>query len=168
MAKRYHDTEIWKQDWYIELPHEYRELWHWIKDTCDHAGIWKPNKALFERLLGEKVNLKKALSYYNKGKKRIRVLPNGRWFLEDFISFQYLSRADYLNPHNRLHLSIINILLNNEVNLSSIRGLKDLTQGVKDKDKDKVIRFLKENNININNRSKAEIERTKEYLDTLK
>lgn len=135
MSKRFHDTEIWKQDWFLELPDEYRTLWIWIKDTCDHAGIWKPNKKLLELLTGKPIDLKKALLLFNNyEKQRIRPLENGRWFLEDFISFQY---GNHLNPNNRVHSSILSVLDKNGVKLTSIRGLFEVKHRVKEKDKDK-------------------------------
>lgn len=134
MSKRFHDTEIWGEDWFIAIPKDYRDLWLYVKDKCDHAGVWRPNIATFNKLYDCQVNTTKALELFNNGKSRIRVLPNGRWFIEDFISFQY---GNHLNPNNRVHLSIINILETNKIKLTSIRGLIEVRQGVKDKDKDK-------------------------------
>ena len=42
MAKRFTDTEIWEQDWFIDLPNKYKLLWNYIKDKCDNVGIWRP------------------------------------------------------------------------------------------------------------------------------
>ena len=55
MAKRFHDTEIWKEDWFLSLPLNYREFWFYILDSCDHAGIWKPNFLVANSLYGFKV-----------------------------------------------------------------------------------------------------------------
>lgn len=71
-------------------------------------------------------------------------MENGRWLIPDFISFQY---GNHLNPNNRVHLSIIKVLETNGVKLTSIRGLLDLKDRVKDKDKDKdkdIKRIVKE------------------------
>jgi hypothetical protein len=134
MSKRFHDTEIWKQDWFLELPYEYKFLWFYIKDTCDHAGIWKPNTKFVEFVSGKPIDLKKAQSLFNGEKGRIEVLTNGRWLIPDFIVFQY---GHNLNPKNRVHQSVLGILATNEVKLTSIRGLLDPKHRVKDKDKDK-------------------------------
>jgi hypothetical protein len=134
MSKRFHDTEIWKQDWFLELPYEYMLLWLYIKDTCDHAGIWKPNKRFIEFISGKTIDLKKAIEFFNGNKGRIEILSNGRWLIPDFISFQY---GHKLNPENRVHSSILAVLEKNEVNLTSIRGLLEVKDRVKDKDKDK-------------------------------
>jgi hypothetical protein len=141
MAKRFHDTEIWRQDWFIELPFEYMLLWFYIKDTCDHAGIWKPHKKYIEQITGKSIDLKIAIKLLNNDeKKRIRILKTGRWFIEDFIKFQY---GESLNPNNRVHLSIIKILTDNHISLTSIRGLIDLKDRVKDKDMDKDMSLIR-------------------------
>jgi len=134
VAKRFHETGIWNQDWFLELPYEYKFLWFYIKDTCDHAGIWKPNIKFIEFISEKKLDMKKSIEIFNSDKERIQILPNKRWFILDFISFQY---GPKLNPNNRVHQSVINLLHTNEVNLTSIRGLIDLKDRVKDKDKDK-------------------------------
>lgn len=41
MAKRFGDTDIWKkQRWFRKLSPEYKLAFCYIKDQCDHAGIW--------------------------------------------------------------------------------------------------------------------------------
>ena len=109
-------------------------LWLYIKDNCDHGGIWKPNKRFVEFISGKPIDLKKAAGFFNGDKGRIEILPNGRWLLPDFICFQY---GPQLNPQNRVHASILKLLETNGVKLTSIRGLLDLKDRVKDKDKDK-------------------------------
>lgn len=133
MVKRFHDTNIWNQDWFLEMPQDYRMFWLALKDYCNHAGIWKPNKKTLEFVLSAGLDLELAEKLFNTGKKRVRILKNGRWFIEDFITFQY---GKYLNPKNRVHFSILNELLINGIDLTSIRGQVEVNQGVKDKDKD--------------------------------
>ena len=145
MAKRFTDTEIWKEDWFLEMPYEYMFLWNYLKDTCDHAGIWKPNKKFVEFITGKKINYEIALSSINSDKERILVLPNKKWLILDFFVFQY---GSILNEENRVHQSIVNIFDKNNIELKLIRGLKEVKlrstrgqlevkHGVKDKDKDK-------------------------------
>lgn len=145
MAKRFHDTDIWDEDWFIDLPKDYRDFWLYVKDKCDHAGIYRPNTTKFNKLYDCSVNTKDFLNKVNNEKERIVVLSNGRWLIPDFISFQY---GNHLNTNNRVHNSILKVLSQNEVKLTSIRGLKDLTQGLKDKDKDK-----DKDSINIKNKN---------------
>jgi hypothetical protein len=84
-----------------------------------------------------------AFDSINKHKERIIKLKSGKWFLCGFIPFQYNCPIEKLNPKNKVHSSIINILSNEGI----IKGLASPLQGVKDKDKDKdKEKLLKDNN----------------------
>lgn len=114
MAKRFTETMKWNEDWYLELSLPEKLFWIYICDNCDHAGIFKPNKRMFELLIGNEINVESFLDNVNVNKARICVLGNGRWFLTGFIEFQYGSK---LNPNNRVHKSILKILNDNDINL---------------------------------------------------
>ena len=114
MAKRFTDTMKWNEDWYLDLSLIDKLFWIYICDNCDHAGIFKPNKRMFELLIGGDIDVQKFLNTVNQDKPRICVLGNGRWFLAGFIEFQY---GNKLNPNNRVHKSILNILNDNDLNL---------------------------------------------------
>jgi hypothetical protein len=43
MSKRFTDTEKWKDDWFLSLSNDYRIVWQWLLDNCNHAGICKPS-----------------------------------------------------------------------------------------------------------------------------
>ena len=134
MVKRFTETTLWNEDWFIAMPRDYQFFWIFLKDDCDHAGIWRPNLARFNKLYDFKVEYKKALKYFNVNKERINVLKNGRWFIIGFIPFQY---GMTLNSNSRVHKSILSLLKNNEVKLTSIRPQVDLIDSLKDKDMDK-------------------------------
>jgi hypothetical protein len=113
MAKRLTDTEIWEQDWFIELPTKYKLTWNFIKDKCDDCGVWRPNKSLLQRIIGEPVNLEEFLTFINiDGKERIRILKNNRWFLVEYFFFQY---GDKFNPKSPVHRGALKRLLQNNV-----------------------------------------------------
>jgi hypothetical protein len=99
MAKKLHDTEIWEQDWFIELRDEYRWLFLYIKDKVDAGGIWRPNKAQFEQLIKKKIDLYDFLAEVNKDKERFVVLKNQRWLLLGYFKFQYGSTMTNSSPH---------------------------------------------------------------------
>lgn len=115
MAKRFTDTTKWNEDWFLDLSISNKLFWIYICDNVDHAGIFKPNKRMFELLVGDKINIKDFLSAVNSEKERIKILENGRWYLTKFIEFQYGSK---LNPNNRVHKSIIKLLDTNNVDYS--------------------------------------------------
>ena len=136
MAKRFVSTEIWKEDWYIDMPKDYKLFWHYLLAACDHSGIFKINVRLFNSLNDCSVNSVDALRFFNAGKTRIRSLNEDQWLVEDFFSFQY---GSILNLNNKVHESIKNQYNKNNIELTSIRGLGEVKQRVKDKDKDKDI-----------------------------
>jgi hypothetical protein len=119
-------------------------FWFYVKDTCDHAGIWKPNVRRFNADVESKVDLDVALELFNAEKNRIEKLESGHWVVLDFVHFQY---GSVLNLKNSCHLSVFNRLNKLEVSLGSLRGLIEVKEGstrpqvevkagVKEQDKD--------------------------------
>jgi uncharacterized phage protein (TIGR02220 family) len=135
MSKRFTQTDIWDEDWYLDMPKEYKLFWFYLKDQCNHAGIWKPNIRLFNAIIGCKIDLNKALVFFNNGKERISVLNSGHWFINDFFVFQY---GGTFNPQNRVHKSIECVYNHEGIVLTSIRGLKEVKDEDKGEDKDRV------------------------------
>ena len=132
MAKRFTDTEKYKKKFYRKMPAAYKLLWDFICHDCDHAGIWHVDFDIAQLYIGNDVEINEqgAIKFFNEGEKRIEVFSDGeKWFIRPFIEFQYGT----LNPNNRVHLSILNILKKNKIKplISPLLGAKD-----KDKDKD--------------------------------
>jgi hypothetical protein len=140
MAKRFTDTEIWQEDWFLDLSIEEKLFWFYLKDVCDHSGFWRVNRKRFEYIVGKKFSLEQFFETANRDK--IRIIPYGeRWYLKTFIKFQY---GQTLNPTNRLHESIIknlNLYVSDgndlEVILTSFRPQIEVKDRVKEKDKEK-------------------------------
>lgn len=88
MAKRFTDTEIWDDDWWIELPDSYKFFWFYLKDHCDVVGVISPRIKKFERFTDFKIDVDSAIEFLNEGKERIVKIPNGKWVIKDFVSFQ--------------------------------------------------------------------------------
>lgn len=160
MSKRFTDTEIWEQDWFLEMPNEYKLFYFYVKDSCDHAGIFKVNLTSFCLLNKTEINSEKALKYFNKDKQRIIKLSTTKWYLQDFFVYQY---GTTFNINNRVHKSAETILNTNNLTLSSIRGLKEVNDRVKDKDKDKDID--KEENKDVKKPPKELDEKYYRFLD---
>ena len=112
MAKRFTSTMKWNEDWFLDLSLANKLFWIYICDNSDHAGVFKPNKRVFELLVSSKINIKDFLEVVNRDKNRIMVLANGRWYLTGFIEFQY---GPKLNPNNRVHKSILKVLIENDI-----------------------------------------------------
>ena len=134
MAKRFFSTKIWEEDWFLDMPLEYRLFWFYLLSSCDHSGIFKVNLRPFCGLNGVKIDAEKVLQFLNSDKQRVRVVNENTWLIEDFFFYQYGST---FNRNNRVHESIERVYTKYGIKLTSIRGLIDLKDGVKDKDKDK-------------------------------
>ena len=100
MAKRFTDTEKWRRPWFRQLSNEYKLLWYYILDTCDMIGVWYVDIELASFLIGIKISKPDALKAF---RKQIRVLDKSRWFVKDFVGFQY----GKLVPTNNMHKSAI-------------------------------------------------------------
>jgi len=120
MGKRFTETTIWDDDWFYELPSDYKLFWFYIKDNCNHAGIWQPKVRAFKSATNSNIDLNTALSLFNDGKDRIRVLFNGKWYIEDFFIFQYSPTPSL---RNRVHKSALQMYVHMGIDLFSVRGL---------------------------------------------
>jgi hypothetical protein len=130
MAKRFTDTDKWKKPFLRKLKSEYKLLWVYILDECDHAGIWQVDFDVAEIKLGEKLNMEDAIESF-EGK--IHVFDEGqKWFIYDFIDFQY----GELSKGNNAHNSVIRILDKYKIKYK-IKPLTSSSRGDQDKDKDK-------------------------------
>lgn len=133
MAKRFTDTDKWKKPFLRGMKAPYKLLWIYILDECDHAGVWQVDLEVAEIKIGEKLKLDDALKFF-EGK--IIILDNGnKWFILDFIDFQYGT----LKTENRAHNSVITILNKYQIldENYKIKPLISPLQGAKDKDMDK-------------------------------
>lgn len=119
--KRFTDTGIWDQDWFIDLPNKYKLFWFYVKDQCDNAGFWRPNKSILESvILKEKIKIEDFLSLVNSEKERIKIMSGGRWFIKDFFVFQY---GDKFSPSSQVHKGILKTLCQNGVHISEVNGV---------------------------------------------
>jgi hypothetical protein len=144
MSKRDTDTELWNEDWFLNLEGKEQLFWFYIKDRCDHAGLWRPNFKMFENISGYRINQTEFIQKCNTDKKRVAVLENGKWLLIGFIPFQYPT----LNLNNNFHKSVYRTVtknLNNEESMTykfevketSGRPLGDLNKEQETKKKNK-------------------------------
>jgi len=91
--------------------------------------------------MGHRINQGRFLKHVNTGRERIKVLPNGRWWLTGFIAFQY---GDTLKSAHRVHSSVICQLEKNQVSNYSTGygfrvniGLGKTMHSLKEKEKEK-------------------------------
>lgn len=134
MPKRFFASEIWEEDWFLDMPNEYKQYWFYMLAKCDHAGIFRVNLRTFRGLVGVNLESNRSLELINHDKQRIRVIRPDVWLIEDFFVYQY---GPKFSVKNRVHVSVAAIYEKYGIELTSIRGLIVPKHGVKDKDKDK-------------------------------
>ncbi len=85
-----------------------------------------------------KVNLDSFFLKVNGDKERILRLRDGNWFLTGFIKFQWFNKKDGfdLALSNKLHASIYNELKKYSVPLKKVRGLQEVLETSKEKEKE--------------------------------
>lgn len=126
MPKRFTATEIWEEDWFLDMPNEYKLFWFYILSACDQAGFFKINTKSFCALNNVIISTETAIELFNKGKKRLRKVNGSLWLLEDFFKFQY---GHKFNPNNKMHLGIEKIYDKHGVKISSLQGVETLSGG---------------------------------------
>ena len=159
MAKRFTDSTKWKKPWFRKLKPEYKVFWFYLLDQCCHAGIWEVDFELAEFFCG-KLDINEIKKVFSK---QIKEFDQGkRWFIQDFIDFQYGELNDKVNAHKSAinRLKKYKLYKNNKLLINSSKAV---VSTVKDKDKDKdldkdkkrpkdineVKTYFKENNINV-------------------
>jgi hypothetical protein len=135
VANRFTDSKKWDDPFLLEIEPKYKLLWVYILDKCNHAGIYKQCSALEKCCLGYDFNWMEVEKVF---KGRVVQLKDQKYFIPGFVEFQY---GD-LNPENRVHKSVLDILTKE----GAYKGLIRTIQGRKDKDYDK-----DKDNIKINN-----------------
>lgn len=139
MAKRLTDTEKWNDDWYLSLSNDYKTIWQWLLDNCNHAGICKRSIRLLNLMCNTVITEQDLIKSMDG---RIIVKDNN-WFIPKFLKFQYTS----LNSNRPVIISVIKELEKHNL-ISMIPesfGNDYLIIKDKDKDKDKDIVKLKKN-----------------------
>ena len=138
MAKRMISSDLFHEDWFLELKGDTKLFWIYALTNCDHGGFLKANFKAYNALNDTDLDADEVFAEINAEKPRIREITKRLWLIEDFIPFQY---GPKLNPNNRVHASIINLFEKNCVSLNSIKGLNssmiELNDGIKDKEIEK-------------------------------
>lgn len=110
MAKRLTDTDIWKtQRWFRKLDPLDKLAFCYIKDQCNHAGIWKIDCTdLMEDLGIEDFNLQKFITSINAEfdkmsgkrirKERVIIVKENFLWITGFVQFQYESKEGKVSP----------------------------------------------------------------------
>ena len=101
MSKRFMDTDLWNQSWYIELSAESKNIWAYLERMCDCAGILKIEIPEMKRKIGcTEISISTFLKEVNRDfdsdigktvvRNRVMYIPNkSKIWITGFISFQY-------------------------------------------------------------------------------
>lgn len=161
------DTEIWKkQRWFRKLSASHKLAFLYIKDQCDHAGIWNIDCSDLVEDIGLESFviddfIKECNTEFDKFsgkltvKERLRLLDKGYLWVTGFIQFQCKGKEGLVNPHAKPVITALQRLnglnlLQESINkgfLTLTIPLADLPEGYltpKERDKDKDKSFKKE------------------------
>ena len=89
MSKRFIDTEIFNDSWFMDLSVNAKLLYIYLFTNCDHAGIIDINWRLIEFQTGIKQLHKTYLTLSKEFNNRLIYLKNNYYFIPKFITFQY-------------------------------------------------------------------------------
>lgn len=107
MPKRFTDTDKWRKIWFRKLSPKHKCFWEYLRDNCDNAGIWEVDFELASFQIGCELDQQEIKEVF---KKQFIELNSVKWFLTDFIEWQYNCSIKELNPKNNAHLSVIRAL----------------------------------------------------------
>lgn len=132
MAKRFIDTKLFDDSWFLELSNEAKIFFIYFITKCDHAGILDLSKSKLK--FETKINsIETVLKQF---KNRLIKLRDNYYFMPAFVKFQYRELSEK-SPAQR---SVINRLKEfNLINKNNtvIKQLGKSLQTLQDKEKDK-------------------------------
>lgn len=85
MAKRFIDTGLFDDPWFMDLSKDAKIAWVYLVTKCDHAGIIQINEKLFKVMTG--VNSLGTVQQELNG--RLIQLRDSYYFIPKFINYQY-------------------------------------------------------------------------------
>lgn len=132
MAKRFTDTEKWRDEWWAPLSNDYRIIWQYLVDSCTIAGIWKKDFRGLNFNCNTSISEKELLDVFGS-----RLIDRGNYFfIPKFIRFQY---PKGLNSNKPAIVSVVKELTSNNLlqTVNKLFGNDYLIIKDKDKDKDK-------------------------------
>ena len=101
MSKRFMDTDLWSQSWYVQLSAESKNIWAYLERMCDCAGILKIEIPEMKSKIGcPEISISTFLKEVNRDfdddtgktivRNRVMHIPNkSKLWITGFISFQY-------------------------------------------------------------------------------
>lgn len=130
MAKRFTDTDKWRDEWFGPLSNDDRIVWLYIIDTCDHAGIWKKDMRSLNFNCNTSITEEYLIELLDA-----RLIDMGQYFfIPKFLTYQY---PKGLNSRKPAIVSVVNRLIEKGLHIMINESLGNDYLMIKDKDKDK-------------------------------
>ncbi len=104
MAKRFIDTGLFDDDWFMDLSKDAKLLWIYFITKCDHAGTIKLN----EKLCKVQTDIKDLESIIKQLGNRLVTVSEHIYFIPKFIEYQY---PGFPNSKVRQQQSAVEILV---------------------------------------------------------
>lgn len=115
MAKRFIDTELFNDEWFCELSKDAKLFFIYYITNCDHAGILKLNKKLFEFQTSIK-DIDKVIK--EMGNKLI-LIKDSVFFMPGYLKFQY---PDFPKSKVKQQEGALKILDNHGITLEIVKS----------------------------------------------
>lgn len=155
MSKRFFDTDLWvNKPWFIELTPGEKAAWYYLLSTCDNVGVCNPVRKIADASIGEAIDWD---SLPTKTNGNIVVIDGGKWWLQDFCTFQHPDIQE--DSKSNAIQSYIKLLKQHglfEQYMNSSCTVHELTKE-KEEVKDKVREKVKEKEKNVRTREEKDL-----------
>lgn len=121
MAKRFIDTNIFKDDWFSNLDSDQKLFFIYYICSCDHAGILKFNK----RLIEFEINCNDSKIMIESLSDRIIHIKNDIYWMPKFFTFQY---PNFPEKQFASAISAFKSLKSNKIPIDIINSYLTLTE----------------------------------------
>lgn len=130
--KRFTETSKWTDPWFRKLSPELKNLWQWLLDNCDNAGVIEPDLELASFQIGYQYPMDSLLGFGD----RVLLLDCGKYFIPKFIAFQYGQLSESCKPHKHV-LDLLRKYNIQRVCKGYAKGIHTLQDQDQDQDKEK-------------------------------
>lgn len=130
MSKRFTDTSKWLKPWFRKLPPKMKLFWQYILDNCDNSGVIDIDFELASFCIGEEITNDEAMKHISK---QIHTFNKTKWFVKDFIDFQFGELSEACKPHKH----VIDLMKKHSLWKGYSKGMYSNKDKDKDKEKDK-------------------------------
>lgn len=134
-VKRFTDTNIWDRLWFRRVAPRVKELFRYLYERCDPAGVIDPDWDLMSFMIGEKVTPKDLEALNGNVIER-----DGKLYLPQFIEFQYGKLSKDCPPHHKVFEAIAKHGITLDATLCPsvpARAQEEEEEEEEDKDKDR-------------------------------